>query len=462
MSGFLPAGTSLQLSDASGNINHQGVLTSNVNGTSIIGPTFPTTSTGTSTCHAHYTDASSNALKFLNACASGTGGHEFWLSTSTTAPIQTAKIDISGFTIDNSTSGGSVVYSPDVLLLAPDGRNIELDGSLFGPPYNFENQTFNPVYMTQTTSLYTTGDLCYVVCGSDRVIQIFNNNAITNPIPPNVVPSDFGNSSNVGITLGIPLFSLTPPSPSITKTSNLNESLTIVDDVDTSILSASDLTFNGVSVALKPPVDELIIKQTNLIYQFASPAIYADARPMIATPTSVINTYAINAWYFINSFASNNKINWYIAPDNGMVVSDILGLYLRFLNLSTTSNDNTMYLIVYTKLQASGNYASWFHSAITYELDSSIQPTINTNYTMFMNVSGSCPNPSYYASSLVDMEISSVNPNPRGTYDPTDEILAFAISTNSTSPINSVEFVLQKFGIMTPNGTQEFQFAPLI
>jgi hypothetical protein len=56
------------------------------------------------------------------------------------------------------------------------------------------------------------------------------------------------------------------------------------------------------------------------------------------------------------------------------------------------------------------------------------------------------------------MQISSV----RGTYDETDEILAFAISTNSTSPINSVEFVLQKFGIMTPNGTQEFQFAPLI
>lgn len=466
MSGFLPVGTTLQLSDSSGNINHQGILTSSVNGTPLLGGTFPTTSTGASTCHAHYTDASSNALKFLNASAGGVGGHEFWVSTSTNAPIKTAQFDVDGLTIDKSSISTPPIYSPNVLLLAPDGKNIELASDINVAPYNFHLQTFNPVYMTQTTSYYTAGDLCYAVAGSGRVIQIFNNNNTTNPIPPNVVPTGFtnGDNTNVGITTGIPLFTLSPIVPSTIKTSNLSDILTLTDNSDESILTASDLTFNGVSVALKPPVDELIIKQTNLIYQFASPAIYADGRPMIATPTTIINTYGINAWYFKNSFASGvNKINWYIAPDNGMVVGDILGLYLRFFNVSTTSNDNTMFLTVYTKLQASGNYASWYHSNITYTLDSSITPVVNTNYTMFMNVSTTCPNPSYYATTLVPMQISSVAPNPKGTYDPTDEILAFSIGTNSASPINSVEFVLQKFGIMTTTkGTQEFQFAPLI
>jgi hypothetical protein len=250
MSGFLPADTSLQLGDNSGNIFHQGNLISNVNGTSLLSSTFPTTSTGNSTAHAHYTDASTNALKFLNASANSRGGHEFWVSTSSSAPKKTASLDVSGFTIDNSTSGGNVIYSPNVLTLFPDGRNLEVDGDLFSAPYNFQNQTFNPVYMTQTTSLYTTGDLCYVVCGSDRIIQIFNNNAITNPIPPNVVPSDFGNSSNIGFTLGIPLFSLSPPSQTITKISNLSENLSIINDTDESILSASDLTFNNVSLEI--------------------------------------------------------------------------------------------------------------------------------------------------------------------------------------------------------------------
>jgi hypothetical protein len=400
MSGFLPANTSLQLGDNSGNINHQGVLTSNVNGTPLLPTTFPSTSTGNSTCHSHYTDASTNALKFLNASASGVGGHEFWVSTSTSAPIKTFSVNSNGLTLDTKIKNSS--------------NNTELD------------LAFN--------ELRIKNDLSRVLLLHEALKFIYND----------VVNVQLNNS---------------PENPNIYFSSATNNSQ----------LTATDLKFGGVSLkdqveTNKDDINLLEIKQTNLIYQFASPAIYADGRPMIATPTSIINTYAINAWYFINSFASGvNKINWYITPDNGMLVSDILGLYLRFFNVSTTSNDNTMFLTVYTKLQASGNYASWYHSNITYTLDSSITPVVNTNYTMFMNVSTTCPNPSYYGSTLIPMEISSVVPNPKGTYDPTDEILAFSIGTNSTSPINSVEFVLQKFGIMTSTkGTQEFQFAPLI
>jgi hypothetical protein len=45
-------------------------------------------------------------------------------------------------------------------------------------------------------------------------------------------------------------------------------------------------------------INLLAVKQTNLIYQFSSPAIYADGRPPLSTPSTIINTYAINAWYF--------------------------------------------------------------------------------------------------------------------------------------------------------------------
>jgi hypothetical protein len=275
---------------------------------------LPTPNSYGQTYHKHNfeTDGLSNHLN-INNDASGNwtgeiGGFNFSTINSTlTEPISLATIDISGITIDNSTSGGSVVYSPNVITLFPDGQNIEVDGDLFSAPYNFQNQTFNPVYMTQTTALYTTGDLCYVVCGSDRVIQIFNNNAITNPIPPNVVPSDFGNSSNVGFTLGIPLFSLTPPSPSITKTTNLNETLTIIDDVDTSILSATDLTFN--SVSLQTTLNNLTIKQTTVSNQGLSLAIFADGRPALAPTSTISQQYAFSpSWYFKNTFASNNKI----------------------------------------------------------------------------------------------------------------------------------------------------------
>ena len=88
-------------------------------------------------------------------------------------------------------------------------------------------------------------------------------------------------------------------------------------------------------------------------------------------------------------------------------------------------------------------------------------PTANTNYTTFRNISGTCPEPSSYASSLQLMINSTVAPNPAGTYAPTEEVLFFAISTSSSSVINCSEFILQKFGIITANGTQEFNYMPL-
>jgi hypothetical protein len=454
MSGFLPANTTLQLGTNSGSINHQGNLTSNINGTPLIGETFPTTSTGTSTCHAHYTDSDTKALKFLNSSATSVGGHEFWVSTSSSAPIKTFDVNKDRAIIDTSlrnTTNKTILDTTNNTLTFYDSLGTSYT-IMYPSSYQITNEpesiglgfTNNNMYVLSTDSNNNVATRIYA--------GLFQNTDLT-----------LGNQSLLSTTY-LDINKLN----TIQKSILTSENLSITDlSSNVSVLSPTDLTFNNVSLPTRvstaeSDIDTLTIKQTNLIYQFASPAIYADARPMIATPTTVINTYAVNAWYFKNTFASNNKINWYMPPNNGMLVSDILGLYLRFLNLSTTSNDNTMFLVVYTKLQASGNYASWYHSSITYTLDSSIQPTINTNYTMFMNVSGSCPNPSYYASSLVDMQISSVSPNPRGTYDPTDEILAFSISTNSASPINSVEFVLQKFGIMTPNGTQEFQFAPLI
>ena len=448
MSGFLPVGTTLQLSDISGNINHQGVLTSSVNGTPLIGATFPTTSTGTSTCHSHYTEAGTNALKFLNASASGVGGHQLFVSTSTDAPVKTFDVNKDRAVLDTR-----LLNSTGKTVLDMSGNELKLTSS--DNRYQNKVQT-SQILMTDgvsSTSTTTTASK-YQVANGD-----LNTSTTLNPALIQI-----GDSTNlttvsqtqlqIGVRETILSSTLTDASLTITDLSN-----------NTSILSSTDLTFNSISLPTRVStnatnITNLTIKQTNLIYQFASPAIYADGRPMLATPTSIINSYAINSWYFKNTTAGW-KINWYIGPDNGMLVSDVLGLYLRFFNVSTISNDNIMFLTVYTKLQASGNYASWFHSSMTYIIDQSITPVVNTNYTMFENCSGSCPNPSHYATTLVGMQQSSVN-NPRGTYAPTDEILAFSIGSNSASPVNTVEFVLQKFGIMTSSGTQEFQFAPLI
>jgi hypothetical protein len=88
-------------------------------------------------------------------------------------------------------------------------------------------------------------------------------------------------------------------------------------------------------------------------------------------------------------------------------------------------------------------------------------PVANTNYTMFKNISGTCPTPSAYASNIQTMIQSPVN-NPRGTYAPTESVLAFVIGSNSVSAVNSCEFIAQKIGLMTATGTQELLFQTLL
>lgn len=455
-------GQTVQHSDLAGNIAHQGVLASNITGSTVLSSTFPTTNTGTSLGHYHYTQPTSNALQFLNCSGTGTGGHKFYTSNSTLAPVNTATIDVNGLTIDKSSSGTTPVYSPNVASLAPDGKNITMASSVYASPYNFNSQTFNPVYMTQTTSYYTAGDLCYAVAGSDLVIQIFNNNSSTNPIPPNTVPTGFanGDNTNVGITTGIPLFTLTPPSPpSIPQIVNLNEELTITTDTDECILSAVDLTFNNIS--LLDEVDDLQIKQITSSLQFPSSAITADGRPPLAPTNTIINTYAFSpSWYFKNTFNSGvNKINWYIGPSIGMTVANVLGLYMNIFNGLTTSNDNTPFIVIYTANDAVPP-VNWYKSKRTYIFNQSITPIANTRYFNFANISSTCPTPNYYGSNLINMELSTVSGSQVGAFASTELILAFAINTNSSSPLNSVEFAINKFGIMTPNGTQEVLFIP--
>jgi hypothetical protein len=206
-------------------------------------------------------------------------------------------------------------------------------------------------------------------------------------------------------------------------------------------------------------INILEVKQTNALQVYSSPAIYADGRPPASVPSASSNTYANFGWYFKNTVAGY-KINWYMPPATGMLVSDILGLYMRYFNCATTSNDNSPFLTVYTVPTGTGDYApGFFHSAMTYIINTT--PVANKNYTMFMNVSGSCPTPSAYASNIQTMIQSPVN-NPRGTYAPTESVLAFVIGTNSASAINSVEFIAQKLGIMTATGTTELLYQTLL
>jgi len=426
--------TTLQYSDNYGNIAHQGVLASNISGSTILSTTFPTTSTGDSLGHYHYTEPGTNALKFLNVSGTGSGGHKFYTSNSTTAPVNTATIGLDGLTIDRSTGGSPVLVNlPNITISTPVA--VVFATAINQPPWNIVGLG-NPIQVLQNTVNMVTGVTYYLTAFSTQLGQV-----TTNP-------------DGTGIIDCTDLVSLPQPilawengqfTPSTIQTINLFENMTITTDLNNSVLNASSLTFNNVNVKMNQV-------QPTLIY--SSAAIYADGQPP-ATSLLIRNTYGYSGWYFKN-ITSLLKINWYFPPNklNNTLVSDLKGVSISFFNGATTSNDNTLFITIYTVPTGSGDYApGFFHSSNTYVFNQSITPTVNTNYQGVCIINKSLVPFNY--ETQIQYEQSTIN-NPRGNYQPTDKILAVVIGSNSSSATNSVEFVVNKLNLHYDDFTQSY------
>lgn len=427
-----------QLSDSSGNINHQGILSSNISGSTILNSTFPTTSTGDSLGHYHYTESGTNALKFLNVAGTGSGGHKFYTSNSTTAPVNTATIGLDGLTIETTTPGDPV------LLPLPNVQNsidiaVIMSSSVAVPPYNMGPvNTFWPVQVNSICTNMTPGVTYYAKYFNDTTLQM---NTIFNGGDGTII-----NSADLA-SRPQPILSLVIGStPAISQTVNLFENLTITNDTDTSALTVTELTFNNINVKMNQV-------QPTLIY--SSPVIYADGHAP-ATSLTIRNTYGYSGWYFKNTNSGPNKINWYFPPNklNNTLVSDLKGISISFFNGVTTSNDNSLFLTVLTVPTGINDFApGFFHSSNTYVFNQSIQPTANTNYQGVCIIDiNDIP---YNYETQIQFQQSTVN-NPRGIYAQTDKILAVVIGSNSASPINSVEFVVNKLNLHYADFTQSY------
>lgn len=197
------------------------------------------------------------------------------------------------------------------------------------------------------------------------------------------------------------------------------------------------VNYGTITDLIEPSVTILnyYITQTNPLFQY----------PPQFPSSTIINTYGYYGWAFQNATAGL-QISWYYAPDYDMEVQDVLGLYMNYFNVASTSNDDLPFISIYTKPLGSGDIIPGFaHSKITYIAN--FTPAANSPYSSFMNITGTQPTPFAYGHEQVGMIQSPVMPNPSGTYTPTMKVLAIAVGTNSASPVNQVNFVMSKVGV---------------
>jgi hypothetical protein len=291
------------------------------NNSSSFSASLPTPNSFGQTYHKHNfeTNGISNHLNINNdndgVWTGDIGGFQFSTINSTlTEAIELLTINTNGLTITQNSIG------PPSLLPLPNVQNsIDIAVILSSPvdisPYNMgPANTFWPVQVNSNCTNMTTGVTYYAKYFNSTTLQM---NSVFNGSDATII-----NSADLA-SRPQPILSLVSAGPPI---------------ISTSILSATDLTFN--SVSLQSTLRDLQIKQTTTINQNISAVITADARPPIIPTTTFSQQYAFTpSWYFKNSFASNNKINWYIGGDINMTVGDVLGLYMsilsRFLGFSS-------------------------------------------------------------------------------------------------------------------------------
>jgi hypothetical protein len=417
-------------------------------------PTGPTNKVG----HYVYFNAQGDASTCILNCSNylggtaGDGGFQFHQCSSTLNPQRLMKVDTTEVLLPTQLKVDKSVAGTPILIDLPNltqSTNVVVvfASSINQPPWNIVGAG-NPIQVTQNTANMTVGTTYYLTAFSTQLGQV-----TTNPDGTGIIDC----SDLVSLPQPILTWESGQFNPSTIQTAILSDNLEITTQTNSSVLSATDLTFNTVSVTSQ--IRDLQIKQVSVINQNISAAIYADGRPPTTPTITISQQYAYSpSWYFKNTVAGY-KINWYLPASTGLLVRDILGLYLAFFNGNNTSNDNTPFITVYTAVTGSGDYApGFYHSANTYVFNGSI--AANTRYTEFLNLT-SCPTPNYYATTLRSMIQSPVAPNPRGTYLPTETVAFFSIGTNSGAAVNTLEIAVSKFGIMLSSGTTEINFFPV-
>ena len=181
------------------------------------------------------------------------------------------------------------------------------------------------------------------------------------------------------------------------------------------------------------------------------------ALPAVMTPA--ISEVGYDGWYYkkVLNDSVNNKINWYLAPDASMKISDLYQLFFELYLMNITS---TPFITVYTKKDAlTANGGSWYKSKRTFEMLDKTNLVAGSNYCCHMKFNSQTPSPVSYAHTNRALTFSDVVSNTVGVFDSSEEIMFFAFGTDSGSAVGNVEFICKSVCVQSAKGTQNFLFS---
>ena len=181
------------------------------------------------------------------------------------------------------------------------------------------------------------------------------------------------------------------------------------------------------------------------------------------------NAAGLDGWYFKNGGSGSGsgtdevggrKINWYFqAPPNASGVATGASLIELDMGVRIINKVSPPFITVYTKLQAQNNAASWYNARYTYIVNDTSSLVNNTNYLFRARIAAGAAVGHFAGFTPVDLTLDTFSSSAGKTLQPTDEILAISIGSDSSSSAGNVEFIQHSLGVYSTNGNTLYLFS---
>jgi hypothetical protein len=162
-------------------------------------------------------------------------------------------------------------------------------------------------------------------------------------------------------------------------------------------------------------------------------AVYADS-----VPTPVADPNSRDGWLFTKTMAGTDKFNYYLYSEGNkpLTLGGLKSLHSHVSIDNWQSQASAPFFNVYTKLTGVGDAGSWYHSRITYAIDSAVDIAIGERIELYAK---EIPPKRSIRQVRLNTEIKS------GDCDPDEEIYTISLGSDSAAPA-STQILVAKIG----------------
>jgi hypothetical protein len=223
----------------------------------------------------------------------------------------------------------------------------------------------------------------------------------------------------------------TPDGHQVVHVTNLKDTSLHVDELETLSTATNTKLDSLISIHNNHIAEGTHLKKHNDKVKLtgSGPLVYADSSP---APT--LDTNDRDGWLWTKTAADASKFNYYMYGITGSstawMLSDISSVHMKVSIDTWAATNSAPFVVIYTSPTGVGDAGAWYHSKISYSIDTSQQSVIvGEHITMY------CLEPPVGPDH--NRKVPLTNIVTTGSAEPTESVLAISIHSDSAAGIDT-------------------------